>query len=72
VGLGVVKKDEVAILGGNFWQQVVNIPSDTKPPKNMDIRVNPYIINGLSQAKVITFFSRLVMDCLEMFFVKMI
>ena len=61
VGLGVVKKDEVAILGGSFWQQVVNIPNDTKPPKNMDIRVNPHIINGLSQAEGITFFSGLVM-----------
>jgi autoinducer 2 (AI-2) kinase len=61
VGLSVVKSGEVAILGGSFWQQVVNIPSKIKPPKNMDIRVNPHIISNLSQAEGITFFSGLVM-----------
>jgi len=61
VGLGVVKKGEIAILGGSFWQQVVNIPSSTQPPKDMSIRVNPHIIQGLSQAEGITFFSGLVM-----------
>jgi autoinducer 2 (AI-2) kinase len=28
-GLGVVKEGEVAILGGSFWQQVVNIKTAT-------------------------------------------
>jgi len=60
-GLGVVKEGQVAILGGSFWQQVVNIPSTTKPPKDMGIRVNPHVIKGLSQAEGITFFSGLVM-----------
>lgn len=60
-GLGVVKAGEVAILGGSFWQQVVNIPSQTLPPKDMGIRVNPHVIHGLSQAEGITFFSGLVM-----------
>ncbi len=60
-GLGVVDVNQVAILGGSFWQQVVNIPSDVKPPKNMAIRVNPHVIAGLSQAEGITFFSGLVM-----------
>ncbi len=60
-GLGVVKEGEVAILGGSFWQQVVNIPSSTTPPKDMSIRVNPHIIKNLSQAEGITFFSGLVM-----------
>ncbi|QSZ41430.1 autoinducer-2 kinase [Sulfurimonas aquatica] len=60
-GLGVVKAGEVAVLGGSFWQQVVNIPSQTPPPKDMNIRVNPHVINGLSQAEGITFFSGLVM-----------
>ncbi len=61
VGLGIVKEGEVAILGGSFWQQVVNINSKVKPPKSMDIRVNPHVITGLSQAEGITFFSGLIM-----------
>lgn len=28
-GFGVIKEGQVAILGGSFWQQVVNIKSDT-------------------------------------------
>ena len=60
-GLGVVREGQVAILGGSFWQQVVNIKSDTVPPKDMGIRVNPHVVTGLSQAEGITFFSGLVM-----------
>ena len=60
-GLGVVKEGQVAILGGSFWQQVVNIKSDVAPPKDMGIRVNPHVITGLSQAEGITFFSGLIM-----------
>jgi len=61
VGLGVVKEQQVAILGGSFWQQVVNIKSDVLPPEDMSIRVNPHVVKGLSQAEGITFFSGLVM-----------
>ncbi len=60
-GLGVAKEGQVAILGGSFWQQVVNIKSDTLPPKDMSIRVNPHVVEGLSQAEGITFFSGLIM-----------
>jgi autoinducer 2 (AI-2) kinase len=60
-GLGVVNEGDVAILGGSFWQQVVNISSLTQAPKDMSIRVNPHVVNGLSQAEGITFFSGLVM-----------
>jgi len=60
-GLGVVKEGQVAILGGSFWQQVVNIKSETLPPKDMGIRVNPHVVEGLSQAEGITFFSGLIM-----------
>ncbi|WP_294961250.1 autoinducer-2 kinase [Sulfurimonas sp.] len=60
-GLGVVELGDVAILGGSFWQQVVNIPSATQPPKDMGIRVNPHVIQNQSQAEGITFFSGLVM-----------
>jgi len=60
-GLGVVELGDVAILGGSFWQQVVNMPSSTIPPKDMEIRVNPHVIPSQSQAEGITFFSGLVM-----------
>ncbi len=60
-GLGIVEDGQVAILGGSFWQQIVNIPSTVKPPKDMGIRVNPHVVAGLSQAEGITFFSGLVM-----------
>ncbi|MDH4943489.1 autoinducer-2 kinase [Sulfurimonas sp. C5] len=60
-GLGVVKEGDVAVLGGSFWQQVVNISSYVKPPKDMSLRVNPHVVNGLSQAEGITFFSGLIM-----------
>jgi autoinducer 2 (AI-2) kinase len=60
-GLGVVDVGDVAILGGSFWQQIVNIPNTTKPPKDMSIRVNPHVIKNQSQAEGITFFSGLVM-----------
>jgi len=60
-GLGVVDIGDVAILGGSFWQQVVNIPKNTPPPKDMQIRINPHVIKDQSQAEGITFFSGLVM-----------
>ncbi len=60
-GLGVTKEGQVAVLGGSFWQQVVNIKSNVQPPKDMGIRVNPHVVEGLSQAEGITFFSGLIM-----------
>jgi len=60
-GLGVVNLGDAAVLGGSFWQQVVNIRSQTPPPKDMGIRVNPHVIEEQSQAEGITFFSGLVM-----------
>lgn len=60
-GLGVVEVGEVAVLGGSFWQQVVNVPSTTPPPSDRGIRVNPHVIKGQSQAEGITFFSGLIM-----------
>ena len=59
-GLGIVKEGGVAVLGGTFWQQIVNI-KNPQVPKDMSIRVNPHVIKGLSQAEGITFFSGLVM-----------
>ena len=60
-GLGVVELGQCAVLGGSFWQQVVNIPSDTLPPSDMSIRVNPHVVDDMSQAEGITFFSGLIM-----------
>ncbi len=60
VGLGVVNGGEAAVIGGSFWQQIVNM---NKPivAADMSIRVNPHVIKGVSQAEAITFFSGLVM-----------
>ncbi len=60
LGLGIVKADDTAIIGGSFWQQVVNMD---KPlvASDMSIRVNPHVIKGISQAEGITFFSGLIM-----------
>lgn len=60
-GLGVVDVGQAAILGGSFWQQVVNIDKNTPPPLDMGIRVNPHVVSNQSQAEGITFFSGLVM-----------
>ena len=60
-GLGVVEIGDVAVLGGSFWQQIVNIPSNMQPPSDMSVRINPHVINGQSQAEGITFFSGLIM-----------
>jgi len=60
-GLGVIKEGQAAILGGSFWQQVVNIKNTVNTPQDMAIRVNPHVIAGLSQAEGITFFSGLIM-----------
>jgi len=60
-GLAMVDIGNVAILGGSFWQQIVNIPSSTPPPQDMSIRVNPHVIPHQSQAEGITFFSGLIM-----------
>ncbi len=59
-GLGVVKPNQVAVLGGTFWQQLVNM-STAKTDPTMDIRINPHVISGISQAEGITFFSGLIM-----------
>jgi autoinducer-2 kinase len=59
-GLGVVKSGECAILGGTFWQQLVNM-DEVKIDSNMDIRINPHVIPGISQAEGISFFSGMVM-----------
>lgn len=60
-GLGASKLGDAVVLGGSFWQQVVNIPSDAKLSNEMLLRVNPHVVRGMSQAEGITFFTGLVM-----------
>jgi autoinducer 2 (AI-2) kinase len=55
IGLGVVHAGDAAILGGTFWQQVINIPADRVDPA-MRVRINPAAIAGLNQAECISFF----------------
>lgn len=58
--IGVVKEGDCAVLGGTFWQQVVNVaPSLTDP--SMKLRINPHIVKGLNQAEAISFFVGIVM-----------
>jgi autoinducer 2 (AI-2) kinase len=59
-GLGVVNEGDCAVLGGTFWQQVVNVsPTVTDP--SMNLRVNPHVVPGLNQAEAISFFVGIVM-----------
>ncbi len=60
VGLGVVRLGDAAVLGGTFWQQVVNIPADRVDPQ-MRVRINPAAIVGLNHAECISFFVGLTM-----------
>lgn len=60
LGLGVVRAGQTAILGGTFWQQVVNLPAIRTDPE-MNIRINPHVIHGMVQAESISFFTGLTM-----------
>lgn len=55
IGLGVVRPGNAAVLGGTFWQQVVNIPADSVDPQ-MRVRINPAALSGQNQAECISFF----------------
>lgn len=54
LGLGVARAGEAAVLGGTFWQEVVNMPKPVAHPE-MRVRVNPHVVPGLSQAEGIAF-----------------
>ncbi|CAQ83563.1 MULTISPECIES: autoinducer-2 kinase [Photorhabdus] len=60
LGLGVVKPAQTAVIGGTFWQQVVNLPAPITDP-NMNTRINPHVIPGMVQAESISFFTGLTM-----------
>ncbi|OKL43394.1 autoinducer-2 kinase [Pseudovibrio exalbescens] len=54
LGLGVSRPGQAAVLGGTFWQEVVNMGS-AATDANMRIRVNPHVVPGVSQAEGIAF-----------------
>ncbi|CAG9295684.1 autoinducer 2 (AI-2) kinase [Celerinatantimonas diazotrophica] len=60
IGLGLTEPSQAAIIGGTFWQQVVNLPQPITDP-NMNVRINPHIIPSLVQAESISFFTGLTM-----------
>ena len=55
IGLGVVRPGDAAVLGGTFWQQVINIPSGQVDPR-MRVRINLSAIPGINHAECISFF----------------
>ncbi|SUT89038.1 carbohydrate kinase FGGY [[Actinobacillus] rossii] len=60
LGLGITQPEQAAIIGGTFWQQVVNLPNPITDPE-MNVRVNPHVISPLAQAESISFFTGLTM-----------
>ncbi|OZN24798.1 autoinducer-2 kinase [Actinobacillus seminis] len=60
IGLGITEPSQAAIIGGTFWQQVVNLPEPITDPE-MNVRVNPHVISPLVQAESISFFTGLTM-----------
>ena len=59
-GLGVTRPGDCAVLGGTFWQQIVNVDPALIDPE-MNLRINPHVITGLNQAEAISFFVGAVM-----------
>lgn len=60
LGLGVVREGDCAVMGGTFWQQVVNVPLALTDP-TMALRLNPHVVADLNQAEAISFFTGAVM-----------
>lgn len=60
VGLGITEPTQAAVIGGTFWQQVVNLPEPIIDP-DMNVRINPHVIPDLVQAESISFFTGLTM-----------
>ncbi|SEL24661.1 autoinducer-2 kinase [Pacificibacter marinus] len=60
LGLGIVHEGDCAVLGGTFWQQVVNVPTTLTDP-TMNLRINPHVVPDLNQAEAISFFTGAVM-----------
>ncbi|WP_103332028.1 autoinducer-2 kinase [Pseudotabrizicola formosa] len=60
LGLGLVDEGAAAVLGGTFWQQVINI-GQGRTDSTMRVRINPHVQNNLNQAECISFFVGLTM-----------
>uniref|UniRef100_UPI0025D7DAEC autoinducer-2 kinase n=1 Tax=uncultured Nitratireductor sp. TaxID=520953 RepID=UPI0025D7DAEC len=60
VGTGLVREGDCAVLGGTFWQQIVNV-SPNLTDTSMNLRINPHAVPGLNQAEAISFFVGAVM-----------
>ncbi|SDX12202.1 autoinducer-2 kinase [Roseicitreum antarcticum] len=60
LGLGLTGDGDAAVLGGSFWQQIINIPAG-RTDDTMRVRINPHVIGGLNQAECISFFVGLTM-----------
>lgn len=55
VGLGVVRPGQTAVLGGTFWQQMVNIDHAIEDSSGRT-RINFHAMPGMWQAEAIVFF----------------
>ena len=55
LGLGLAEVNQCAVLGGTFWQQIVNVPPATRDAA-MDLRMNPHVVPGMNQMEAISFF----------------
>jgi autoinducer 2 (AI-2) kinase len=55
IGIGVVKPGQIAILGGTFWQQMVNLEKPLADPRGQ-IRMNFAAMPEMWQAETIVFF----------------
>lgn len=60
LGVGVVENNEVALLGGSFWQLLYNT-SKPSISEDIKIRVNCHAATGLWQQELIAFYPGLVM-----------
>ena len=55
LGLGLAHANQCAVLGGTFWQQIVNVPPGLADAA-MDLRINPHVVPDLNQMEAISFF----------------
>ncbi len=55
IGLGVIRPGQTAVLGGTFWQQMVNLPAPMADQTGR-IRMNFHAVPGMWQAEAIVFF----------------
>ena len=55
VGLGIIHPGQTAVLGGTFWQQMVNLPDPLADPTGR-MRMNFHAVPGMWQAEAIVFF----------------